>query len=108
MILCSPSIPDRVILMVLLDLSAAFDTIDHDIFVSRLSSRIGVRSVALSWFKSYLSGWAAISCSEWGGGRNRPSSFGHSSGERKLATVSRVASFLVWGGGGQAPKCTDI
>ena len=51
---------------------------------------------------------AAISCSEWGG-RNRPSSFGHSSAERKLATVSSVASFLVLGGGGgQAPKCTDI
>ena len=45
--------------MVLLDLSAAFDTIDHDIFVSRLSSRIGDRSVALSWFKSYLSGWSS-------------------------------------------------
>ena len=30
---------------------------------------------------------AAISCSEWGG-RNRPSSFGHSSGEQKLATVA--------------------
>ena len=42
-----------------LDLSAAFDTIDHDMFVSRLSSRMGVRSVALSWFKSYLSGWSS-------------------------------------------------
>ena len=31
--------------------------IDHDIFVSRRSSRIGVRYVALSWFKSYLSSW---------------------------------------------------
>ena len=30
---------------------------------------------------------AAISCSEWGG-RKQPSSFGHSSGERKLATVA--------------------
>ena len=40
--------------------------------------------------------------SEWGG-RNRPSSFGHSSGDGN----SSVASFLVWGGG-QAPKCTDI
>ena len=49
---------DRVELMVLLDLSAAFDTIDHDIFVSRLSSRIGVRSVVWSWFKSYLSSWS--------------------------------------------------
>ena len=27
--------------------------------MSRLSSRIGVRSVALSWFKSYLSGWSS-------------------------------------------------
>ena len=52
---------DRVILMVLLllDLSAAFDTIYHDIFVARLCSRIGVRSVALSWFKPYLSGWSS-------------------------------------------------
>ena len=50
---------DRVVLMVLLDLSAAFDTIDHDTFISRLSSRIGVRSVVLSWFKSYLSGWSS-------------------------------------------------
>ena len=50
---------DRVVLMVLLDLSAAFDTIDHDMFVSRLSSRMGVRSEVLTWFKSYLSGWSS-------------------------------------------------
>ena len=35
--------------------SAAFDTLEHDILVNRLSHRFGVNGVALSWFKSYLS-----------------------------------------------------
>jgi hypothetical protein len=42
------------VILVLLDLSAAFDTIDHDILVSRLHSRIGVEGPALQWFHSYL------------------------------------------------------
>ena len=50
---------NQVILLVLLDLSAAFDTIDRDILVSRLSSRVGVRDTALDWFKSYLADWSA-------------------------------------------------
>ncbi len=45
----------HVTLLVLLDISAACDTIDHGKLVKRLKDNLGVSGVAFAWFKSYLS-----------------------------------------------------
>ena len=43
------------VIFLLLDLGAAFDTIDHDMLLSRLRKYIGLRDTAFNWFRSYLS-----------------------------------------------------
>ena len=44
----------HVTMLILLDLSAAFATIDHGILVDHLCSKLGVIDDALAWFSSYL------------------------------------------------------
>ena len=44
----------KVSLLGLLDLSAAFDTVDHDILLWRLQNSFGIDGMALQWINSFL------------------------------------------------------
>jgi len=52
----------KVTLLALLDLSAAFDCVDHEILLSRLRSRFGLGGAVLAWIRSFLSDRAQRVC----------------------------------------------
>ena len=58
------------IMLTMIDLSAAFDTVDHTIFIKLLHDRFAVRGTALDWFRSYLS--ERQFCMKFGSVRSEP------------------------------------
>ena len=44
----------QILMMAVMDLSAAFDTTDHDLFLEVMSHQFGFKGDALMWFESYL------------------------------------------------------
>ena len=45
-----------IVILVLLDLSTAYDTIDHNVLLGHMQSLLGIGGTVLRWFKSYLTG----------------------------------------------------
>ena len=52
--------PGRPVFLVLIDLSAAFDTDSHESLISLLASKFGIGGIVLQWFQSYLSNPAKV------------------------------------------------
>ena len=49
-------------ILVMLDLSAAFDTIDHSVLLQRMKERVGVGGIVHDWLESYLSDRSQTVC----------------------------------------------
>ena len=45
---------NRAVVLFMLDLSAAFDTVSHEILLNRLTQRYGITGSVQKWFASYL------------------------------------------------------
>ncbi len=50
------------VILVMLDLTAAFDTIDHEVLLARLRDRYGIKGQILDWIRAYLQNrtWSVV------------------------------------------------
>ena len=69
----------KAVFLVILDLSSAFDTIDHSLLLGRLSSGLHIDGIPLSWITSYLTSPYLTSRFKWV----------HVNGEFSYATTMR-------------------
>ena len=76
----------------LLDLSAAFDTVDHGVLLDVLSSRFGVTDGVFEWFQSYLTSRTQVFCT--GSDYSKVTSIACSVPQRSVAGSLR--SMLIW------------
>ena len=67
---------DSCCVLLLLDLSAAFDTVDHEELLSILYHEIGIRDNALAWFQSFLSDRVQSTCVKGSRSETRNIKFG--------------------------------
>ena len=51
---CETALTSHRVILLLLDLSSAFDTVDHDILLKRRDSRFSICGTTVDWFRSYL------------------------------------------------------
>ena len=52
------------VVRLLLDLSAAFNTVDHDILLTRLHSKYSISAIGLEWFRFYLTNRSQFALTE--------------------------------------------
>ena len=64
----------EVTLLILLDLSAAFDTVDHTILLDRVKNQMGITGDVHRWLCSYLSDRTQYVFLSWAAGQKQPNS----------------------------------
>ena len=69
-------------------MSAAFDTIDHDVLVTRLVQRFGVTGCAIAWIKSYLADRSQAMNINGGVSNDTPLAFGVPQGSALVRTYT--------------------
>ena len=55
----------NVVALVILDLSATFESVDREILFQRLCVTFGIHDTVHQWFKSYLLAWSHTVCAAW-------------------------------------------